>query len=129
MTQPPHPPEPPEKRHTSGSPSLGLLTGLIGFVVFVVVSVLTFFRIVVPGLSVRADPLLGAGDSNVMLIILGTAIQLLVAIAGAVLAVRGTHYFVKGLGIGLMIGWALMSIVSAGICTGVNPNLYLALPI
>ncbi|MFC4111589.1 hypothetical protein [Nonomuraea zeae] len=30
----------------------------------------------------------------------------------------------KGMGLGLMIGWALWSILSAGICTGLNPGLY-----
>ncbi|GAA2684424.1 MULTISPECIES: hypothetical protein [Nonomuraea] len=30
----------------------------------------------------------------------------------------------KGLGMGLMIGWALTSIISAGYCTGLNPELY-----
>lgn len=30
----------------------------------------------------------------------------------------------KGMGIGLMIGWALVSIVSAGWCTGLNPGMY-----
>ncbi|TDD12868.1 hypothetical protein E1292_00635 [Nonomuraea deserti] len=30
----------------------------------------------------------------------------------------------RGLGLGLMIGWALASIVSAGYCTGLNPELY-----
>ncbi|GAA3569610.1 hypothetical protein GCM10022419_058140 [Nonomuraea rosea] len=30
----------------------------------------------------------------------------------------------KGLGLGLMIGWALWSILSAGLCTGLNPGLY-----
>jgi hypothetical protein len=30
----------------------------------------------------------------------------------------------QGLGMGLMIGWALVSIVSAGFCTGLNPGLY-----
>ncbi|MCK2214438.1 hypothetical protein MF672_011645 [Actinomadura sp. ATCC 31491] len=29
-----------------------------------------------------------------------------------------------GLGLGLMLGWALASIVSAGFCTGLNPGLY-----
>lgn len=29
-----------------------------------------------------------------------------------------------GLGLGLMIGWALASIVSAGYCTGLNPGMY-----
>lgn len=30
----------------------------------------------------------------------------------------------RGLGMGLMIGWALVSIGSAGFCTGLNPGLY-----
>ncbi|MER6003831.1 hypothetical protein AB0L65_52470 [Nonomuraea sp. NPDC052116] len=30
----------------------------------------------------------------------------------------------KGIGLGLMIGWALWSIVTAGFCTGLNPGLY-----
>ncbi|MBB4934649.1 hypothetical protein F4561_005469 [Lipingzhangella halophila] len=30
----------------------------------------------------------------------------------------------KGLGLGLMIGWALVSILSAGWCTGLNPAYY-----
>lgn len=29
-----------------------------------------------------------------------------------------------GLGLGLMLGWALWSIVSAGFCTGLNPGFY-----
>jgi hypothetical protein len=29
-----------------------------------------------------------------------------------------------GLGLGLMIGWALTSIITAGYCTGLNPGLY-----
>ncbi|WP_231395930.1 hypothetical protein [Mycobacterium sp. URHD0025] len=30
----------------------------------------------------------------------------------------------KGLGIGLMVGWALVSLFTAGFCTGINPELY-----
>ncbi|MGN9837699.1 hypothetical protein ACTMTI_06230 [Nonomuraea sp. H19] len=29
-----------------------------------------------------------------------------------------------GVGLGLMIGWTLASIVSAGYCTGLNPEMY-----
>jgi hypothetical protein len=28
------------------------------------------------------------------------------------------------MGLGLMIGWALWSITTAGFCTGINPGLY-----
>ena len=30
----------------------------------------------------------------------------------------------KGFGLGLMVGWALTSIFTVGICTGLNPELY-----
>ncbi|NUP01177.1 MAG: hypothetical protein HOW59_24960, partial [Nonomuraea sp.] len=30
----------------------------------------------------------------------------------------------RGLGLGLAIGWALWSMLSAGVCTGLNPTLY-----
>jgi hypothetical protein len=43
--------------------------------------------------------------------------------AGVVLLVLRKPWS-RGLGMGLMIGWALASIVSAGWCTGLNPGLY-----
>ncbi|MEO3874010.1 hypothetical protein ABGB18_34820 [Nonomuraea sp. B12E4] len=40
----------------------------------------------------------------------------------------GLHFirkaWARGLGLGLMIGWALWSILSAGFFTGLNPSLY-----
>ncbi|MBG0827102.1 hypothetical protein HS041_04915 [Planomonospora sp. ID67723] len=48
----------------------------------------------------------------------------LVSFGGGILLVRNSAPVAKGLGIGLMIGWALVSIVSAGFCTGLNPELY-----
>ncbi|MFC6577823.1 hypothetical protein [Planomonospora parontospora] len=44
---------------------------------------------------------------------------------GGILLVRKGEPWSKGLGIGLMAGWALVSIVSAGFCTGINPGVYL----
>jgi hypothetical protein len=41
---------------------------------------------------------------------------------GGLLAIR--RPWAKGLGIGLMIGWAIMSVVSLGFCTGINPEVY-----
>lgn len=41
---------------------------------------------------------------------------------GGLLAVRKP--WAKGLGLGLMIGWALTSLVTVGFCTGLNPELY-----
>ncbi|OBH32548.1 hypothetical protein A9X03_06115 [Mycobacterium sp. E1715] len=42
---------------------------------------------------------------------------------GALLFVKGSAW-ARGIGMGLMIGWALTSIFTVGICTGLNPMLY-----
>ncbi|MFI7615464.1 hypothetical protein ACIBP6_29975 [Nonomuraea terrae] len=50
-------------------------------------------------------------------------LALLGLVAGVVLVVLRKSWSV-GVGLGLMIGWALASIVSAGFCTGINPEMY-----
>lgn len=42
---------------------------------------------------------------------------------GALLFVK-KYASARGIGMGLMIGWALTSILTVGICTGLNPMLY-----
>ncbi|MBI2697187.1 hypothetical protein [Mycobacterium nebraskense] len=42
---------------------------------------------------------------------------------GALLFVKKSAW-ARGIGMGLMIGWALTSILTVGICTGLNPMLY-----
>ncbi|MFG1961468.1 hypothetical protein [Nonomuraea sp. NPDC049028] len=57
---------------------------------------------------------------------IGVAAGLLAVVgigAGIVLVVLRRPWAL-GLGLGLMIGWALASIVSAGYCTGLNPGMY-----
>ncbi|WP_217708928.1 hypothetical protein [Nonomuraea rhodomycinica] len=54
----------------------------------------------------------------------GAAVLALGALGGGVLLVSRRKPWALGLGLGLMIGWALASIVTAGFCTGLNPNLY-----
>ena len=49
---------------------------------------------------------------------------LLIAFGGGTLLVRRNNPHARGLGIGLMIGWALMSVLTAGFCTGINPEMY-----
>ncbi len=44
---------------------------------------------------------------------------------GVLLAIRKP--WAKGLGLGLMIGWALTSICTVGFCTGINPSVYTGL--
>ncbi|PEG56640.1 hypothetical protein H5U98_06665 [Mycolicibacterium boenickei] len=55
----------------------------------------------------------------------GAAVLLaLIAFGGGTLMLLSKNPTAKGLGIGLMVGWALVSLFTAGFCTGVNPELY-----
>ncbi|WP_249383758.1 hypothetical protein [Mycobacterium sp. DBP42] len=58
--------------------------------------------------------------------VLGGAAVLLafIAFGGGTLMLLSKNPTAKGLGIGLMVGWALVSLFTAGFCTGVNPDLY-----
>jgi hypothetical protein len=65
----------------------------------------------------------GSSTSHGVVIGVGAAILALIAFGGAaLLATRNPN--AKGLGLGLMIGWALTSLLTAGFCTGLNPALY-----
>lgn len=57
-------------------------------------------------------------------VIIGAIVLGLIAfgIGGVLVALRNS--WAKGIGMGLMIGWALTSIVTVGFCTGLNPGLY-----
>ncbi len=63
------------------------------------------------------------GSAN---LVLGGAAVFLAAVAfgGGFLMLMSKNPTARGLGIGLMVGWALMSLFTAGFCTGVNPELY-----
>ncbi|OLO98602.1 hypothetical protein BVU76_30020 [Mycolicibacterium porcinum] len=55
----------------------------------------------------------------------GAAVLLaLIAFGGGTLMLLSKNPTARGLGIGLMVGWALVSLFTAGFCTGVNPELY-----
>ncbi|WP_396899644.1 hypothetical protein [Mycolicibacterium sp.] len=65
----------------------------------------------------------GRGSPN---LVFGFTAVLLAAIAfgGGALMLRSKSPYAKGLGIGLMVGWALVSLFTAGFCTGINPEMY-----
>jgi hypothetical protein len=65
-----------------------------------------------------------AGSSGNGVLAVGAAMLALIAFGGGagLLATRSPNN--KGLGLGLMIGWALTSLVTVGFCTGLNPALY-----
>jgi hypothetical protein len=48
----------------------------------------------------------------------------LIAFGGGALLLTRKSRDAKGMGLGLMIGWAITSVVSAGFCTGINPSMY-----
>ncbi|MBN6058328.1 hypothetical protein JYK22_40790, partial [Nonomuraea sp. RK-328] len=55
----------------------------------------------------------------------GAAVVLaLVGLGGGAVLLALRRPWTTGLGLGLMIGWALWSILSAGYCTGINPGMY-----
>lgn len=83
-----------------------VVNSVLGFIVF--------FAALGPAGSEQAMPMLIAG--TVTLVVVG-----LVAGIGLVLIRRP---WTRGLGMGLMMGWALWSIFTAGLCTGLNPALY-----
>ncbi|MCV7170698.1 hypothetical protein H7I41_12310 [Mycobacterium manitobense] len=55
----------------------------------------------------------------------GAAVMLLlIAFGGGAALLRSANPGARGLGLGLMIGWAVTSLVTVGFCTGINPELY-----
>ncbi|WP_205302846.1 hypothetical protein [Nonomuraea montanisoli] len=54
----------------------------------------------------------------------GAVVLALGALGGGALLISRRKPWARGLGLGLMIGWALASIATAGLCTGINPELY-----
>lgn len=107
-------PPPPESRSRI---SIGM--AFLGSLAYAVINlILGFMAFIAVG---EAD----SQDANPNLV-LGFAAVLLAAIAfgGGTLLLRSAGPHAKGLGIGLMIGWALVSLFSAGFCTGINPSMY-----
>ena len=61
--------------------------------------------------------------SNVVMGVSAAVLALIAFGGGAgLLMLRSPH--AKGIGLGLMIGWALTSVFTVGFCTGINPELY-----
>ncbi|MFG1947405.1 hypothetical protein [Nonomuraea sp. NPDC048826] len=58
------------------------------------------------------------------LVIVGTVALVVCGLGAGIGLVLVRKPWTRGLGMGLMIGWALWSICTAGLCTGLNPALY-----
>lgn len=108
----PYPPYPPPRKESSA----GLVVGLAAagafayFVVNFVVAILVL--------------MLASGPTSGNVILAGAIGLALFAfgVGGVLVALRKP--WALGLGLGLMIGWALTSIGTVGICTGINPSIY-----
>ncbi|KAA1249155.1 hypothetical protein F0Q45_16725 [Mycobacterium simiae] len=88
---------------------------VVGAMIYVAINVVVGLMVVF-GLAeaIRPNTAVIAGASALALIAFGAG--------GALVTVRDP--WARGIGMGLMIGWALTSIVTVGYCTGLNPVLY-----
>jgi hypothetical protein len=113
----PEPPPPEAGRQSSSGVGGGCGGMILGFFIYLVLNI----TVALGWLSV------GNGNrGNAVAWGIGGAVLLaLVALGGGLaLCLLTREFIVKGLGAGLILGWALLSIVSAGTCTGLNPTLY-----
>ncbi|TMR09296.1 hypothetical protein ETD86_44120 [Nonomuraea turkmeniaca] len=65
-----------------------------------------------------------SNGANTPYVVAGAAVLILVGLGVGIGLLIIRKSWTRGLGLGLMIGWALWSVLSAGICTGLNPSLY-----
>ncbi|WP_280456957.1 hypothetical protein [Nocardia carnea] len=111
------PPRPPGDQPPRGSGSEIAGWAVAGAFVFILGNtVYGFFALVFAG---------GQGERGFPVIIgMATALGILVAFGVGALLIRGGTPGEKGFGMGMMIGWALVTICTVGFCTGVNPAVY-----
>jgi hypothetical protein len=132
-TPPPEPPEggwpppgypyyPPDDGYSPYPPlrpqsSAGLVVGLAvvgAFAYFAVNLVAALLILMLASEQNTPTAVIAAGTVGLALFAFGGG--------GVLLALRKP--WAKGLGLGLMIGWALTSICTVGYCTGINPSIY-----
>jgi hypothetical protein len=108
-----YPPYPPPRPPSSA----GLIVGLAfvgAFTYFVTNFVVAFVVLMLAADSSTSATVIATGTIGLALFAFGGG--------GVLLALRKP--WAKGLGLGLMIGWALTSLVTVGFCTGINPSIY-----
>ncbi|MEU8277523.1 hypothetical protein ACFYOK_17990 [Microbispora bryophytorum] len=94
-----------------------IATTIAGIVAYVVVNFVLFLATLA-----AADGV--ASDHKSLALIGGAVLLALIAFGGGTLLLLLRKPWSRGLGLGLMIGWALLTIFTAGFCTGVNPSFY-----
>ena len=119
MTGPPFEPPPPPPGWYPPPPPPPNTTGTV--VGLAVVGVLSFGAV---NLLVGLVVLVIASGRGGAVVGAGAVLLALIAFGGGAGLIALRRPWAKGLGIGLMIGWALLSITSVGYCTGLNPEMY-----
>lgn len=115
---PPYPPYPPpgEWPPPPGRSGGDVLGGVaVGAALYVAINVV-LGPVVLFGLGNLIPP--GAAFAT------GAVLLGVIAFGGGAALIARRKPWPKGMGLGLMIGWALTSILTVGICTGLNPMLY-----
>jgi len=114
QNQPPgYPYPPPQQPGSRISVAMVFIGPLLYFMINFVVGFLAFI-----GGGAMADR-----SPNAVFGVTAVALALFAFGGGALMLIKGGPT-VKGLGLGLMIGWALTTVFTAGFCTGLNPELY-----
>jgi hypothetical protein len=115
--QGPPPPWPPPPQIPPNTTGIVVGMAFAGMAVYSVVNAVLGFAIFVAAMEAE-------GGSGITLVIVGAVFLALLGLGAGLGLLLVRKPWTKGLGMGLMIGWALWSILSAGLCTGVNPALY-----
>jgi len=131
MTTPPEPPPggwppygsypyygpDPYRRPVRNESSAGLVVGLAVAGAFAYFAVNLIVALLVLMLAAESS-------SSTAVLATGTVGLALFAFGGGAVLLALRRPWTKGLGLGLMIGWALTSICTVGFCTGINPSIY-----
>ena len=111
--QPGYPYQQPPRRE----PKISVGTTFAGILVYVVIN------FVVGVLAFMIGGATGSSGPNGIFIV-AAVLLVLIAFGGGASLLKNGSPSAKGIGLGLMIGWALTSLLTAGFCTGLNPAMY-----
>jgi hypothetical protein len=116
---PPHQPPPGwQPNPPRGNGGLIAGTAVAGAALFIVVNAVAGLFVIV----IAADQ--GGTRSTNAFLAVAAALSALIAFGGGAALIMTRKPVAKGFGLGLMIGWALVTVCTVGFCTGVNPYLY-----
>lgn len=123
MTFPP--PGPPPGQHPMGGwpPSKRVRPPIsVGFA-FLGAFVYFFLNFVLGFIGLMSSGSTSSDSVNTGFAVIAVAL-ILIAFGGGGAMVASFNSSARGFGLGLMIGWALTSLFTVGICTGLNPSVY-----